>query len=214
MIQLSLSLFYTLQSRLQKLCVVFCVKEPGGCLWEILHNTFFRSFSVFYVCYFYGQLGLSVHTAVSSVNGRAAGSTRTWVSAPADSSLQLLSDMDFLALQNKKGPFLIVIQHPGVFSQSSSWVLEQSSVTQACFSHLGPGFTSSSSFCWPVSCFPSWLSCWAAAVRVIWRFLVAVLCQAYLSQEHYLEIWNKWRSSSSSILKQNSLSLVVFLLVR
>lgn len=123
MLRLSLSLFNTLYSKLQKLCVVLCVKEPSGCLWGILCNIFFR---VFYctLCQLsiLSKLGLSSHTEVSSVNGQAAGSTCTWVSGPADTSSQLLFDFSFLALQNKKG-HLFVIHCPGGFSQSSSWVL-------------------------------------------------------------------------------------------
>lgn len=58
--------------------MVLFVTEPGdvsGRYYTI--RKFFKSFIVFYVSYFYGQLGLSVHTAVSSVNGGAAGSTHT-----------------------------------------------------------------------------------------------------------------------------------------
>lgn len=39
--QLSLSWSYMLQLRIQKFCVVLCLKKLCGCLWDTSHSTFF-----------------------------------------------------------------------------------------------------------------------------------------------------------------------------
>lgn len=151
------------------------------------------------------ELGLSVHTEMSSASGQTAGSTHTWVNAPAESSLRPLFDFSFLALQNKKGHFLNC--YPAFWCSfavkqlSSPYCLNRVQQPRLAFPAWDLALFYHKVFddWWIASLF--WLSCWTSAVRVIRRFLVVVFGQACLSQEHYLEIRSKWRSSSSSILK-------------